>query len=67
MGILALIAEFENDIRREPGIKRALAHLMSWNVRFGSLADIGEACQGCPLYPQKQTCSWSASMSAKCQ
>ena len=40
MGILALIAEFENDIRRERGIKGALAHLMSWNVRFGSLADI---------------------------
>ena len=39
MGILALIAEFENDIRRERGIKGALAHLMSWNVRFGSLAD----------------------------
>ena len=26
MGILALIAEFENDIRRERGIKGALAH-----------------------------------------
>ena len=40
MGILALIAEFENDIRRERGIKGALAHLVSWNVRFGSEADI---------------------------
>ena len=23
------------------------------HVRYGSLADIGEACQGCPLYPQE--------------
>ena len=23
------------------------------NVHFGSLADIGEACQGCPLYPSR--------------
>jgi hypothetical protein len=23
------------------------------HVCFGSLADIGEACQGCPLYPQE--------------
>jgi hypothetical protein len=36
------------------------------NVRFGSLADIGEGYQGCPLYPQKRTCSSSASMSAMC-
>ena len=25
-------------------------------VRYGSLADIGEGYQGCPLYPQKRTC-----------
>ena len=25
------------------------------NVRYGSLADIGEGYQGCPLYPQKRT------------
>src|SRR6185437_8147436 len=25
-------------------------------VRLGSLADIGESNQECPLYPQKQTC-----------
>ena len=27
----------------------------SEHVRFGSLADIGEGFQGCPLYPQKRT------------
>jgi hypothetical protein len=37
------------------------------NVRFGSLADIGEGYQACPLYPQKRTCSSSATMSAMCQ
>ena len=37
------------------------------NVRYGSLADIGERIQGCPLYPQKRTYSSSASMSAMCQ
>jgi hypothetical protein len=37
------------------------------DVRYGSLADIGEGYQGCPLYPQKRTCSSSASMSAMCQ
>ena len=26
-----------------------------YNVRFGSLADIGVGDQGCPLYPQKRT------------
>ena len=26
------------------------------HVRFGSLADIGEGYQGCPLFPQKRTC-----------
>jgi hypothetical protein len=26
--------------------------LLESNVRFGSLADIGEGCQGCPLYPR---------------
>ena len=36
-------------------------------VRFGSLADIGEGFQGYPLFPQKRTCSSSASMSAMCQ
>jgi hypothetical protein len=36
------------------------------NVRYGSLADIGEGYQGCPLYPQKRTCSSSASMSDMC-
>ena len=36
------------------------------NVRFGSLADIGSAQVGCPLHPQKQTCSELGSMSAKC-
>ena len=37
-----------------------------WNIRFGSLADIGEGYQGCPLYPQKGTCLSLASMSAMC-
>ena len=36
------------------------------DVCYGSLADIGEGYQGCPLYPQKRTCSSSASMSAMC-
>ena len=36
------------------------------DVCFGSLAD-KRADQGCPLYPQKRTCSSSASMSAMCQ
>ena len=36
------------------------------DVGFGSLADIRERTRGCPLYPQKQTCSSSASTSAKC-
>ena len=29
------------------------------HVRSGSLADIRERIRGCPLYPQKQTCSSS--------
>jgi hypothetical protein len=33
------------------------------DFRFGSLADICEGYQRCPLYPQKRTCSSSASMS----
>ena len=36
------------------------------DVRYGSLADIGEEYQGCPLYPRKRTCSSSGSMSAMC-
>jgi hypothetical protein len=39
----------------------------SADVRYGSLADFGEGYQGCPLYPQRRTCSSSASMSAMCQ
>ena len=36
------------------------------NVRFGSLADIGEACQECPLYPQKRTFVSPIEQSALC-
>ena len=32
---------------------------LGWDVRYGSLADIGARDQRCPLYPQKQTFSAS--------
>jgi hypothetical protein len=34
------------------GIKGALAHLMSWNVRFGSLADIGQPIRDVRFAPK---------------
>ena len=37
------------------------------DVRFGSLADLGQPIRDVRFTPQKQTCSSSESMSAKCQ
>ena len=51
---------------RRSHLRRCLAADAIVNVRYGSLADIAKAHPGCLLYPQKQTCSSSASMSAKC-
>ena len=39
---------------------------MGNNVRYGSLADIGEGFRDVRFTPQKRTYSSSASMSAKC-
>ena len=50
----------DSDAFAQPGLCSRM------NVRFGSLADIGQPIRDVRFTPQKQTCSSSESMSAKC-
>src|SRR5262245_22822443 len=47
--------------------KGALAHFMSWNVRFGSLADIGQSIRDVCFAPESRHSVRRRKESAKCQ